>query len=413
MLEWTGERYLPWMRDPSIAYEHLHRYAYAAQLVKDKRVLDLASGEGYGSKMLAETAASVVGVDIDEAAVRHATAKYPGKNLKFISGSITKVPIPGGHAFDVIVCFEAIEHIADHEELFLEVKRLLAPGGLFVASTPNKAVYHEEAEEENPFHRKELNFDEFRALLGRHFKHVSFLGQRIHVHSNIWPIESANNAVVREFVIERGASEEFDFVSNDKRVPLYFIALASDSPATAVDEGSVLVDHSNELLKDKDRAIRELVETKFSQTEALQWRERQLEDRERTIASLENAVAWHESQISDLRDGLDSQQKALQWLEAQVDELKKTIASNEEALAWRASQVEALEREKSQLQTTLQNTNRQLAQATEQLQAIHASTGWKFVLRVRHIRDAIFPPGSSRRRLFEKIMVLVRPRGGA
>jgi hypothetical protein len=60
MLEWTGERFLPWLEQSLIAYEHLHRYAYATTFVKGKRVLDLASGEGYGSKMMSATASSVV-----------------------------------------------------------------------------------------------------------------------------------------------------------------------------------------------------------------------------------------------------------------------------------------------------------------------------------------------------------------
>ena len=66
MLDWTGERYLPWLEDPYIGYEHLHRYAYATQFVENKKVLDLACGEGYGARLLAGTAESVVGVDIDE-----------------------------------------------------------------------------------------------------------------------------------------------------------------------------------------------------------------------------------------------------------------------------------------------------------------------------------------------------------
>src|SRR5262245_62233265 len=80
MLEWTGERFLPWIKGSTTAYEHLHRYAYAATLVKDKRVLDLASGEGYGSNILARAASSVVGIDIDENVIRHATVKYGSSN---------------------------------------------------------------------------------------------------------------------------------------------------------------------------------------------------------------------------------------------------------------------------------------------------------------------------------------------
>src|SRR5437870_1677877 len=170
MLEWTGERFLPWIKESAVAYEHLHRYAYAATLVTGKRVLDLASGEGYGSKMLSASAASVVGIDIDENVVRHAAEKYSSKTLQFLSGSITSVPIREDHSFDVIVCFEAIEHIDDQIGLLAEVKRLLKPDGAFVVSTPNKAIYHDESAEENPFHVKELYFDEFQQLLAGQFK---------------------------------------------------------------------------------------------------------------------------------------------------------------------------------------------------------------------------------------------------
>ena len=111
MLEWTGERYLPWMEDASMNYEHLHRYAYAAEFVQDKRVLDLACGEGYGSYLLARRAAAVVGIDIDKQTVKHARNKYLKSNLDFKVGSITDIPIEGNNVFDVVVCFEALEHV--------------------------------------------------------------------------------------------------------------------------------------------------------------------------------------------------------------------------------------------------------------------------------------------------------------
>src|SRR6185295_410464 len=93
MLDWTGERFVPWAKEAAVAYEHLHRYIWASSLVKGKRVLDLASGEGYGANMLARQASFVIGVDIDEEAIRHATDKYPGPNLQFIKGSVTAVPV--------------------------------------------------------------------------------------------------------------------------------------------------------------------------------------------------------------------------------------------------------------------------------------------------------------------------------
>jgi len=53
MLEWTGERYLPFVKinGTEIHYELLHRYYFALHFVKNKKVLDLACGEDYGSML--------------------------------------------------------------------------------------------------------------------------------------------------------------------------------------------------------------------------------------------------------------------------------------------------------------------------------------------------------------------------
>src|SRR3954469_21352361 len=111
MLEWTGERYVPWFEGAEIGYADVLRYAFATQFVRDKRVLDLASGEGYGSNLLAKTAAQVLGVENDEKAVHHAKNKYIRPNLEFKIGSILELPIEGRGLFDVVVCFEALEHV--------------------------------------------------------------------------------------------------------------------------------------------------------------------------------------------------------------------------------------------------------------------------------------------------------------
>ena len=256
MLEWTGERFLPWIEGAQIHYEHLHRYAFAAQFVKGRKVLDLACGEGYGSYMMAQEADSVVGVDIDERAINHAQSKYLRKGLHFIKGSITEIPIEGEREFDVIVCFEAIEHVKDHDKLLSEVKRLIKDDGVFIVSTPNKAIYTDKLQYRNPFHLKELYFNELEPLLRQHFKNVRFLGQRISTGSNIWDISASRDASYAEFVLERGA-ERFHFAGSDLKVPVYFIALTSDGDLKPpiIAQNSWLVDVSDDLyaeLMDKD-----------------------------------------------------------------------------------------------------------------------------------------------------------------
>ena len=86
-------------------YEHLHRYAFAVDLVKSKRVLDLASGEGYRCYLLSRNADHVVGVEIDRQTVDHATRTYSSESVQFICGSMLNVPIEGQKIFDVIICF--------------------------------------------------------------------------------------------------------------------------------------------------------------------------------------------------------------------------------------------------------------------------------------------------------------------
>ena len=87
LIEWTGERCVPWAPDVQVVYQHFHRYLWAAQLVSGRRVLDLGSGEGFGAAILSDSASQVVGVDIDEVTVEHSRLNYTGPNLEFVLGS--------------------------------------------------------------------------------------------------------------------------------------------------------------------------------------------------------------------------------------------------------------------------------------------------------------------------------------
>ena len=117
MLEWTGERCVPWVDDWQVLYEHLHRYYFAADLADGRRVLDLGSGEGYGSAILAERAKEVLGIEIDVLAVENASTNYPLDNLEFRQSSVLDLDDLPDTSFDLVVCYEVIEHITEHDEL--------------------------------------------------------------------------------------------------------------------------------------------------------------------------------------------------------------------------------------------------------------------------------------------------------
>ena len=174
MAEFTGERVIPGQVDVDLLNEHLARYTFAARLARGKRVLDAGCGAGYGSAELARAAESVVGVDRAPEAVDFARANYRFPNLRFEQASATALPHPDG-SFDLVVAFEVIEHLENWREFLLEARRVLAPAGQFIVSTPNKLYYTESrgAEGANPFHVHEFDFEEFRTELKSVFPHVS------------------------------------------------------------------------------------------------------------------------------------------------------------------------------------------------------------------------------------------------
>ena len=83
LIEWTGERCVPWAPDMQVVYEHLHRYLWAAEIVRGRRVLDLASGEGFGADILGRVASEVVGVELDEQTVEHSRLNYASDHVSF------------------------------------------------------------------------------------------------------------------------------------------------------------------------------------------------------------------------------------------------------------------------------------------------------------------------------------------
>ena len=232
-LEFTGER-MTTAIEGQIEFEHFHRYCLARDLCLGLDVLDVACGEGYGSNILAGVARSVTGVDIDEGAVEHAREAYRLDNLLFLRGNATDLPVET-ESVDAVVSFETLEHIRDHDRFAAEVKRVLRPGGMFIVSTPDRAVYSARGEHFNEFHLLELAEQEFKSFLRANFAQVRMLRQRAVVGSVIVGADLAGPW--RSY--ERRAPEYIEASSGLSRAP-YLIGVASDSVIPAVASSAYL-----------------------------------------------------------------------------------------------------------------------------------------------------------------------------
>jgi SAM-dependent methyltransferase len=181
-LSLTGERTLPDVPEENYWYRrHLAVYEWIAAHVGGMSVIDMACGEGYGSDVLAHTAASVVGVDANPEAHEHARLRYRRTNLRFerdLVGAFSE-------SADAVIFLQTIEHVEEPGAL-LEHFRSLVTGssareagrGTVFVSTPNVITLAPKGalRSDNPWHVHEYRHEEFERLCRGCFAEVEIYG---------------------------------------------------------------------------------------------------------------------------------------------------------------------------------------------------------------------------------------------
>ncbi len=163
-LDFTSDTTTPY--NSMIAAEHMIRYAIASKFCTGKKVLDIACGEGYGTAyMLDNGAANVLGVDNSQEAISRAEKKFSRDGVKFICSDAMDVAHwnPTGEKFDVIVCFETIEHLESPQTLLAIFRDCIATDGIILISCPNDLI-EQEQNITNSFHTRVYSFEDFRNL---------------------------------------------------------------------------------------------------------------------------------------------------------------------------------------------------------------------------------------------------------
>jgi hypothetical protein len=185
-LSLTGERTLPDVPEENYWYRrHLVVYEWIAERVRGLRVIDMASGEGYGADVLARTAASVVGVEANPEAFEHARLRYPA--VRFERDLVETFAEPA----DAVVFLQTIEHLQDPGGTLDHFAGLVGERGTVFLSTPNVLTLAPKGAErsDNPWHVHEYRPREFEQLCREHFGHVELHGLfharklRVHEHA--------------------------------------------------------------------------------------------------------------------------------------------------------------------------------------------------------------------------------------
>jgi SAM-dependent methyltransferase len=377
----TGERCVPWDPGSATLYEHFHRYWWASRLVEGLRVVDAACGEGYGSALLAKLAASVIGFDIAPEAIRHARLRYESARLCFVEGDLEHAGAVTSEPVDAIICFEAIEHVEDHEAVLRGFKELLEPDGLLLISTPDKEQYSDARDFSNPYHVHELGRAEFRDLLGSHFRYVALWEQSFLVGSVLAPetrggLQSDAPTLVPFTRTNRG----WEFASGKNGT--YIVALASDKPLASTPASSILLDVHPAYFDELDARLANAYDLRRRAEEA-----RDLLDGElRRVKIHLHAQSDH---ARSLEQQLSHAFSIVKAIEARNAVLEDELAKHNAALAAHIAQKQEAELAAERLE--------------EELFRMNESAAMKLATAIIAAKQRILPLGTTRRSLCDRV----------
>ena len=389
MIEFTGERVVPGQVDVDLWNEHLARYTFAARLAAGKKVLDAGCGTGYGSAVLAQRAASVTGLDIAPEAIAYARENYGASGALFVEGSCLAMPLPEA-AFDLVVSFEVIEHLADWKAFLGECKRVLAPGGVLLLSTPNREYYLEARRRSgpNPFHTHEFDYDELSSVLAALFSQVHVYVQN-HVDGIALQPISVNGAGQPE-LLQAGPPAE-------PRVAHFFLAVCSSSldpapPALIYIPSTANVLHERELHINKlEVDVEGLREEKQRMVEMFRVQETALEEANHWSRDLDAKLGQANERIMQLQAELQQMATGYQAQIATLDtenrtktewalQLDKRLAAANERILELQSELEARDRLARDLDQQIASTSARITGLQSELEQLAATYGAKLSL---------------------------------
>jgi 2-polyprenyl-3-methyl-5-hydroxy-6-metoxy-1,4-benzoquinol methylase len=211
------ERIAPGFFPPPFEAEHVARYKWASRWVRDRLVVDVACGTGYGASILrAGGARRVLSLDVSRDALRFGLSRY---GLLAACSDAYQLPL-GAATCEAVVSLETIEHLDDPATFARELWRVLRPQGELLLSTPNAA----RSRGSNPYHLQEMNIYDLRGLLKETgFRVEKTWGQHWGLHPGAWHKVKGIRRILYE--IERMAAVRAWFPGGLK--PIYWCLRAT------------------------------------------------------------------------------------------------------------------------------------------------------------------------------------------
>ncbi|MDX6654330.1 MAG: hypothetical protein QOH18_1040 [Solirubrobacterales bacterium] len=331
------ERFVPdEMRGQLMEAEHLGRYRWAARIAAGRRILDAGCGTAYGTAMLARAGATAVtGVDVAESVVDSVRDSMP-ETVTLTTGNVRELPFEDD-SFDLITCFEVIEHIEEPGAAFDELARVLAPEGVLLISSPNRGIYPPG----NEHHLHEFKPAELQEELGRRLANVALARQHSYVTAAIFDDEKFEGAAEEPLT----GVDLMKLVADGRDRELYTVAMASDGQ---------LPELGNLAMLTGSLALMEWV----GHTERL---EHEVREQRRYIAEQSAVVANYHEMSARLREA-----------EHRYDDARRTIARLNFT-------VERTERER----------HHQLHRHELEVQQISNSFSWKITKPIRDLKDRL------------------------
>ncbi|MDX2146762.1 MAG: methyltransferase domain-containing protein [Planctomycetota bacterium] len=383
--------------------EHEHRYRWAASFARG-RVLDAACGVGYGSALLLQSSrvAEYTGVDIAPEAIEHAKRAYADPRASFLIASVNELPFDDA-AFDSVVSLETIEHLDDPHAAITQFARVLKPGGMLLASVPQRAF--EEACElaygPNEHHKRKFTPDDLVDLIRTSFHSWALWDAGLRIVSMIQPgFDQSREASADAIVLEPGADLPRAFgsllvlASRNERVvaearadgacrllPSVSVVEHDQLHVTprvkAISAQAKLIEERGVLLRKQDEAIAERNAIIRAQGRAIEDRDRALEkavartrDLEQAYASTAKMVEERVALIKKQDDLVAARDKTIADLRARVDELAKRateLATQDADKSGRLDMMNKMLEERAlanaSLSATLDRTERALSRA--------------------------------------------------